>query len=64
MQWLVYILISTVEKKPLDQIYYLDLYLKSHPQAMIKHYQLGWVKFNLEEWEEAIEAFECPHGIR
>ncbi|MDF1576016.1 MAG: hypothetical protein P1P86_12585 [Bacteroidales bacterium] len=58
MQLQVNALIATVEKKPVEQVYYLEEYLAIHPQAMIKHYQLGWVKFNMEEWKEAIHAFE------
>lgn len=58
MQFLVHILISTVEKNGDGEVYYLEEYLALHPQAMIKHYQLGWVRFNMEEWEEAIKAFE------
>jgi tetratricopeptide (TPR) repeat protein len=58
MQFLVNILISSMEKKPMDQVHYLDLYLTIHPQAMIKYYQLGRIKFNMEKWEEAIDAFE------
>jgi tetratricopeptide (TPR) repeat protein len=58
MQLLVQILIASVEKRPLDQVQYLNLYLSLHPQAMLRHYQLGWVRFNLEEWDKAIESFE------
>jgi uncharacterized protein HemY len=64
MQWLVNILISAVEKRPLGQVQYLDQYLDLHPQAMIKHYQLGWVKYNLEEWEEAREALQRSWDMR
>ena len=58
MQILVKILISSLEKHPLEQVNNLNLYLNAHPQAMIRYYQLGWVKFNMEKWEEAIDAFE------
>jgi tetratricopeptide (TPR) repeat protein len=58
MQVVVRILISSLEKYPMAQIHDLNLYLDSYPKAMIKHYQLGWVKFNMEKWEEAIDAFE------
>ena len=58
MQLLVNTLISAVEKTAAEQVYYLNQYLTLHPQAMIKHYQLGWVKFNMEKWQEAIDAFE------
>jgi len=58
MQYLVNILISSMEKSPIDQVHNLDLYLSLHPQSMIKYYQLGRIKFNMEKWEEAIEALE------
>jgi len=58
MQLLVKILISSLEKHPLEQVNDLNLYLTMFPQAMIRYYQLGWVKFNMEKWEEAIDAFE------
>jgi tetratricopeptide (TPR) repeat protein len=58
MQLLVKILISSLEKHPLDQVNDLNRYLTVYPQAMIRYYQLGWVKFNMEKWEEAIDAFE------
>jgi tetratricopeptide (TPR) repeat protein len=58
LQYLVRILDASLEKFPLDQIIYLDQYLSLHPQAMIQHYQLGWVNFNMENWKEAIESFE------
>ncbi len=58
MQLLVNALVATVEKYTTRQVYYLEEYLAIHPQAMIRQYQLGWVRFNQEEWKEAIAAFE------
>ena len=49
---------AAVEKRPLDQINYMEQYLKINPYCMNKVYAIGWASFNTEQWENAIEALE------
>ena len=58
MQLLVNTVRSAVDKDPLAQVYYLNQYLELNPQSMIRFYGLGWVHFNMEQWQASIEAFE------
>jgi len=47
-----------VDKEPEEQIRYLKQYLEFNPYSTLKFYSLGWVNFNIENWTEAINAFE------
>lgn len=58
MQLMVHAVKSMVDKRPLDQVNYLKQYLEINPQSMVKFYTLGWVIFNMEQWQESIDPFE------
>jgi len=58
MQLLVRIQISAIQKDPLNQVLHLKEFLSYHPQSMLQYYVLGWVLFNMEQWEAARDAFE------
>ena len=58
MQVLVRQVKSVADKKPLEQLEYARQYLEHHPYSAYMTYMEGWINFNLERWEEAIEGFE------
>ncbi len=49
---------AVVDKEPLKLIKHMKQYLEINPHSMRKHYGIGWVYFNTEQWQEAIEEFE------
>jgi len=58
MQLMVHAVKSFADKKPLDQLEYARQYLEYYPHSAYMTYMLGWLNFNLEQWEESIEGFE------
>ena len=58
MQLTVRIVKASVDKNPNEQLRYLKQFLEVHPYSMTMSYTLGWVSFNLDLWQESIEAFE------
>lgn len=58
MQIMVHTVKASADKKPLEQIEYAEQYLHLHPYSAYMVYLVGWVNFNLENWEEAIKGFE------
>ncbi len=58
MQLLVKEVKAVVDKEPLELIKQMKQYLEINPHSMRKHYGIGWVYFNTEQWQEAIEEFE------
>ena len=58
MQLTVRIVKASLDKNPNEQVRYLKQFLQVHPYSMTMWYSLGWVSFNLEHWQESIEAFE------
>ena len=58
MQLLVKEVKAAVDKEPLELIKQIKQYLEINPHSMRKHYGIGWVYFNTEQWQEAIEEFE------
>jgi tetratricopeptide (TPR) repeat protein len=49
---------AAIDKKPKEQIKYLEQYLAFNPYSTIKLYTIGWAYFNTNQWEDAIDAFE------
>ena len=58
MQLMVRAVKSVADKKPLNQLEYARQYLEHHPHSAYMTYNVGWINFNLEQWEESIEGFE------
>ncbi len=58
MQLKVQVVKAVVDKKPLDQLEYTRQYLEQNPHSSYMVYMEGWINFNLERWEEAVEGFE------
>ncbi len=58
MQLLVKEVKAVVDKEPLELIKQMKQYLEINPHSMRKHYGIGWVYFNTEQWQDAIMAFE------
>jgi TolB-like protein/Tfp pilus assembly protein PilF len=58
MQILVNAVKAAVDKRPLVQLKYCRQYLDLDPHSNYMTYMTGWIHFNLEQWAEAIEAFE------
>jgi tetratricopeptide (TPR) repeat protein len=58
MQLLVKEVKAAVDKEPLELIKHMKRYLEINSNSMRKHYGIGWVYFNTEQWKEAIKAFE------
>ena len=58
MQILVNAVKAAVDKRPLEQLKYCRQYLDLDPHSNYMTYLNGWINFNLEQWAEAIEAFE------
>ena len=49
---------AVVDKRPMDQIGYMEQYLKINPYCLNKLYGIGWACFSTEQWNKAIDAFE------
>jgi len=49
---------AAIDKKPKEQIECMKQYLEIDPYSMNKMYGLGWVYFNTEQWQDAIDALE------
>ena len=49
---------AAIDKAPEEQIKHLKQYLEFNPYSSIKYYTLGWVYLNIDQWQEAIDAFE------
>lgn len=49
---------AAVDKRPIDQIYFMKQYLEAYPYCMNKIYAIGWASFNTEQWQNAIDALE------
>jgi len=49
---------SMADKEPLEQLKYARQYLAFHPNSAYMTYVEGWINFNMERWEEAVEGFE------
>jgi len=58
MQILVKAVKAAVDKRPLEQLDYCKQYLLLDPHSIYMTYMSGWIHFNLEQWPQAIEAFE------
>ncbi len=58
MQLMVHAVKSVADKRPLDQLEYARQYLEYYPHSAYMTYIVGWINFNLEQWEESIEGFE------
>ncbi len=58
MQVMVRQVKSVADKKTIEQLKYTRQYLEHHPYSAYMTYMEGWINFNLERWEEAIEGFE------
>ena len=49
---------AAVDKKPEEQIKNLKQYIEINPYCTNKWYGLGWVYFNTNQWQPAIDAFD------
>ena len=49
---------AMVDKKPKEQLSFTNQYLEINPYSTQKLYSVGWVNYNLNQWQRAIEAFE------
>ncbi|MBG0860937.1 MAG: tetratricopeptide repeat protein, partial [Bacteroidales bacterium] len=49
---------AAVDKNPEEELKYLKQYLEFNPYSPVKLYALGWVYFNTDHWQDAINAFE------
>ena len=58
MQILVHAVKASADKNPFEQLEQCRLYLMQYPHSTYMHYMAGWVCFNLEYWQQAIEEFE------
>lgn len=58
MQLLVKAVKASVDKKPLDHLKFSRQYLEQYPHSTYMHYVVGWINFNMENWQQAIEEFE------
>lgn len=58
IQLMVHAVKAAADKKPLDQLDYARQYLQNHPYSAYMTYVEGWINFNMERWQEAVEGFE------
>jgi tetratricopeptide (TPR) repeat protein len=63
MQMKVMVVKSVADKEPLKQLEYARKYLEIHPLSFYMVYMEGWINYNLERWEEAVEGFERSMNI-
>lgn len=49
---------AMVDKKPKEQLSYINQYFKINPYSTQKLYTAGWINYNMNQWQNAIEAFE------
>ena len=49
---------AMVDKEPAIQLNYIDKYLVLNPYSTQKLYTAGWINYNLNNWEKAIEKLE------
>lgn len=54
---------AVVDKEPDEHIKSLNEYLEFNPYSPIKAYTLGWVYYNTEQWQDAINAFEKANDL-
>ncbi len=55
---------AMVDKKPFEQIEYISQYLDLFPYSMQQYYTLGWICYNTEQWQRAIDALEKGFELR
>jgi len=48
---------AAVEKRPKDQINYMQQYLQINPYSTEKMYAVGWAYYNMDQWKNAIDIF-------
>lgn len=58
MQLLVKVVKASVDKKPLDQLKFSRQYLEKYPHSISMHYIVGWINYNMQNWQQAIDGFE------
>jgi len=54
---------AMVDKKPKEQLSYINRNLKINPYSTQKLYTAGWINYNLNQWQQAIEALEKGIGL-
>jgi tetratricopeptide (TPR) repeat protein/TolB-like protein len=54
---------AAVDKEPAEQIKYMKEYLEINPYSTEKLYAIGWAYYNLNQWQNAIDAFEKGIGL-
>lgn len=58
MQQKVLMVKAVADKEPLKQLEYVKNYLAFHPYSVYMIYMEGWINFNMEHWEEAVDGFD------
>ncbi len=58
MQMKVQMVKAVADKYPLKQLEYTRKYLESYPFSIYMVYMEGWINFNLQRYEKAVEGFE------
>jgi len=49
---------AAIDKKPEEQIEYMKQYLEINPYSNEGFYTIGWAYYNMDQWQNAIDAFE------